>query len=543
MATAALLVVAVAVHAQVPPIINYQGQLLDASGNPANGNFTMVFSVFDVATGGAALYTETQTITVSNGLFNVLIGSVTPIPDTLFDSGPNRWLEITANGNVLTPRRRFGSVPYAFNAGGNGSSSPWQISGNNVYYNNGNVGIGAAAPGATLDIEGQLPNNPPNTPNLRLTNFGRFSLIRGRSANGTRSAPTATLNNNALLNITADGYTGSAFTGLGQATIQFIATENWTSTANGTALKFSTTPNGSTGEVNRMIIENNGFVGIGTNNPDALVHSQSSGNIPSFLAGGSSADFAVPDNYQAMQFGSWDGSSVFTEWMRIGSAGNVGIGTTNPGIFSGATKYLTLSASDFFSAGKVAALELQGSTISNFDPVARIDFSSVGSSGPNNLARIHVEAGQGLLTAGELVFFTHDGAALNERMRIDQDGNVGIGRSNPTEPLHLGSGAHVTAGGVWTNASSRTYKENIHDLSTEAALSALETLTPVEFNYKVDKDDACLGFIAEDVPALVATKDRKGLSAMDIVAMLTKVVQHQQRQIAELQTRLKTMEK
>jgi len=73
-----------------------------------------------------------------------------------------------------------------------------------------------------------------------------------------------------------------------------------------------------------------GNVGIGTDSPDALVHSQSSGGVPSFLAGGSSADFAVPDNNQAMQFGSWDGSSAFTEWMRISSGGDVGIGTQTP---------------------------------------------------------------------------------------------------------------------------------------------------------------------------------------------------------------------
>ncbi len=43
-----------------------------------------------------------------------------------------------------------------------------------------------------------------------------------------------------------------------------------------------------------------------------------------------------------------------------------------------------------------------------------------------------------------------------------------------------------------------------------------------------------MGFIAEDVPELVATKDRKGLSPMDIVAVLTKVVQRQQKEIEEL---------
>ena len=66
-------------------------------------------------------------------------------------------------------------------------------------------------------------------------------------------------------------------------------------------------------------------------------------------------------------------------------------------------------------------------------------------------------------------------------------------------------------------------------------VSALSLLKPSKFNYKVDKDDDYLGFIAEDVPDLVATKDRKGLSPMDIVAVLTKVVQQQQEKIEKQQ--------
>ena len=57
----------------------------------------------------------------------------------------------------------------------------------------------------------------------------------------------------------------------------------------------------------------------------------------------------------------------------------------------------------------------------------------------------------------------------------------------------------------------------------------MEGLKPVKFVYKADKTEQHLGFIAEDVPELVATKDRKGLSSMDIVTVLTKVVQEQQR--------------
>ena len=69
-------------------------------------------------------------------------------------------------------------------------------------------------------------------------------------------------------------------------------------------------------------------------------------------------------------------------------------------------------------------------------------------------------------------------------------------------------------------------------------MSVFQQLRPTKFNYKTDKEDQNLGFIAEEVPDLVATKDRKGLVAMDIVAVLTKVLQQQQAEIDELKTLL-----
>ncbi|MBF0537596.1 MAG: tail fiber domain-containing protein [Nitrospirae bacterium] len=132
---------------------------------------------------------------------------------------------------------------------------------------------------------------------------------------------------------------------------------------------------------------------------------------------------------------------------------------------------------------------------------------------------------------------------------VDKDGQLGIGQTTPAYPLHMGSGAYVTTGGVWTNASSREYKENIEELSANDAMLAFNDLKPVTFNYKTDKTDTHIGFIAEDVPDIVATKDRKGLSPMDMVALLTKVVQEQQKlvqeqqkTIAELSDRVKSLE-
>src|SRR5262245_13271166 len=98
---AAFLLLAVSTYAQVPQLINYQGQITDASGSPANGTFLIRFSVFAAATGGSALYSEIQNVTVSNGVFNVLLGSVDPMPLNLFDGGTERYLEINVNDNVL----------------------------------------------------------------------------------------------------------------------------------------------------------------------------------------------------------------------------------------------------------------------------------------------------------------------------------------------------------------------------------------------------------------------------------------------------------
>jgi hypothetical protein len=116
--------------------------------------------------------------------------------------------------------------------------------------------------------------------------------------------------------------------------------------------------------------------------------------------------------------------------------------------------------------------------------------------------------------------------------------NVGFGEPLPIYPIHTGAGAYVTTGGVWTNASSRALKKDIRPLPAHDAAHALAGLEPVTFKYKVN-NESHVGFIAEDVPDLVASGDRKGLSAMDIVAVLTRVVQQQQKEIDTLKTQLK----
>jgi len=148
------------------------------------------------------------------------------------------------------------------------------------------------------------------------------------------------------------------------------------------------------------------------------------------------------------------------------------------------------------------------------------------------------------------IFALQEGIAWKNLVLNPYGGNLGIGTTSPAYPLQMGSGAYVSTGGVWINASSREYKTDIKQLTAEKAMEALIQLEPVEFTYKADQNERHVGFIAEDAPDLVAAKDRKGMSPMDVVAVLTKVVQEQQKvvqdqraTIAELSRRLAVVER
>jgi len=127
-------------------------------------------------------------------------------------------------------------------------------------------------------------------------------------------------------------------------------------------------------------------------------------------------------------------------------------------------------------------------------------------------------------------------------MILTGQGNLGIGNTNPTEKLFVSGNIYAT--GTITQGSSRELKEDIASLSTEEALNAFQMLEPVKYRYKADsKKDLQIGFIAEDVPEIVASADRKSLNSMDIVAVLTKVVQEQNKIIKDLSERLDSVEK
>ena len=102
------------VWAGVPQLLTYQGYLADSGGDPvADGTYSITFSIYNALEGGTAEWTETQTgVTVTDGVFSVLLGSSTPITDEVF-AGPERFLEVTFDGEPQLPRAQITAVGYA----------------------------------------------------------------------------------------------------------------------------------------------------------------------------------------------------------------------------------------------------------------------------------------------------------------------------------------------------------------------------------------------------------------------------------------------
>jgi hypothetical protein len=111
----------------VTQTLTYQGKLTDAAGNPLTGSYTVRFNLYDVASGGAALTTDTHSVTASNGLFTTTIQN-----DPIVVDGRPLWLGIKVGADPeMTPRQDIRPVPYALSLRPGaiiiGSQSPWTL--------------------------------------------------------------------------------------------------------------------------------------------------------------------------------------------------------------------------------------------------------------------------------------------------------------------------------------------------------------------------------------------------------------------------------
>ncbi len=94
--------------------VNYQGVLTDGAGTPlANGDYTVTFALYDEAEADEPVWTETQTVFTTKGLFNVPLGTVTPLDPETTD-GRDLWLGVKVGDDAeMTPRLPISSVFYA----------------------------------------------------------------------------------------------------------------------------------------------------------------------------------------------------------------------------------------------------------------------------------------------------------------------------------------------------------------------------------------------------------------------------------------------
>ncbi len=105
--------------AAINPQINFQGKLTNPDGtNVTDGNYSIVFSLYSAASGGTAIWTETQsTVAVSAGIFQVSLGSVTALPGSVDFNSASIYLGIKVGTDAeMTPRIQFTASPYAFNS-------------------------------------------------------------------------------------------------------------------------------------------------------------------------------------------------------------------------------------------------------------------------------------------------------------------------------------------------------------------------------------------------------------------------------------------
>jgi len=101
--------------------IAYQGRLADSAGAPLTGTYSMIFRLYGMGTGGTPLWEEQWTgsngVKVSDGLFNIMLGSLVPLQQSIIVGHDQLYLGITVGtDDEMAPRVQLGSVPFAVQA-------------------------------------------------------------------------------------------------------------------------------------------------------------------------------------------------------------------------------------------------------------------------------------------------------------------------------------------------------------------------------------------------------------------------------------------
>jgi hypothetical protein len=299
-----------------------------------------------------------------------------------------------------------------------------------------------------------------------------------------------------------------------------------------------------------LYVDDGGRLGFGTNSPVADLHVKS-GNTPTlrleqdgtsgftpqtFDVAGNESNFFVRDatNGSTLPFRIQPGAA--SNMLYISAEDEVGLGTSSPDEFFHVKKPAESGVGEVLAKFNVSDDSDGKLEIKNYSPGDGIYRPYIEGTGPENHIALTTQASIGTDTGGQpaMMFDTRiAGSGGGPSGQVTTRPMVQF-RNNQSIMWDLDGAGNVTAT-AFVPTSSRALKKDIAELDAEKAMAALDKLEPVEFVFKNDPDEPHVGFIAEDVPELVATTDRRGVSSMDVVAVVTKVVKEQQRTINEQQ--------
>lgn len=397
------------------------------------------------------------------------------------DTGANKGLIAYGNSGV-------GAAPSSLIVSTRDTTSPivFGINASEVarLSTSGYLGIGTSAPVTTLHIVSDKPASAAHPDRAGLVLEAEGTSVGGRiaakvysdtenplfvayRARGTKASPLALLSGDLITAVSPVGYDGSTWqTG---AHVRFSSTENWNGSAIGSAITFRTVTNGTNATLDRMRIDHNGNVGIGTIAPAYLLDVNGTANATSIKAG--NGTYSTP----SIGFTNQPGVGLFSD-------GNLK--------FSTGGLQMTLSSTSLaFNAGGAGPQIYQtGGNAAKPSYAFNVD-SDTGMFNPNSSGG-----------SNQLAFST---AGL-ERVRFDENGNVGIGTTAPGYVLDV-NGTTANVSGAWVVRSDARLKRDIATL--ENPLDTVLKLRGVSFHWKNSEMDQKYGiqrgFIAQEMQEVV----------------------------------------